>query len=189
MTTPIHAGEIITAADLNAGVQPGTVLIEEITLTSNTQPIHFNDVPTIYSHLMMVARGGVTGSQQRQIFLRFNDDNTADNYEYFRTARVANGTFRENFDAGASGAVFANWNDSQIASTAVAYFITAGGGASLPGQSTYTSTQSETADETEAGQTHFIWFGGGASVTKISLFAFASEQFLAGSVFSLYGLR
>lgn len=167
----------------------GRTLIAEQVLGSNTTFVTFSSIPSSFRHLHLVVAGKIDDSGAdfaADIFARLNNDSAA-NYDYQRLSGI-------NATAGASRSLggtqlavgrFAKRSVTTVSSLEllISDYNRATFAQAVRGQTGYISTDT-TEFYSMAGQWRTA-----AVVNRIDLFPGSSDPFLAGTVFSLYGLR
>jgi hypothetical protein len=165
-------------------------LISTQTLASTAASVTFSSIPGTYTdlYLVMSARTDIGGNPSANIFLNFNGD-VATNYSY----RILYGTGSAAASASGTSAALISLYQSQDGSGATASTF----GNALVTIPNYAGSTAKTLSSdgvtennaTAANQTLIAgsWTGT-AAITSIALTQVASANFVAGSIFSLYGL-
>ena len=156
--------------------------IATTTLGSNTGTVTFNSISGSYTDLVLVANAGATLAVDT--ILRFNNDSTA---LYSYTTLTGDGTSAASARRSAKTEIYQNWGSSLPTSINANYIIQVN---NYSNSTTYKT--SLTRFNNAAGSTDAIvgLYRSTNAITRIDLInAGSAGVFLAGSTFTLYGVK
>ena len=191
--------EVVTAAQMNEQVRDNSTwlkantaqLISETVLTGDAATITFASIPATYRHLLIkwYARGDEDATNV-EMYLTFNND-TGNNYDYMYYYFTDAGSG----DVEAIGGAYIVAGKCPTATAPADVFD--GGEILIPGYASAVGEKSlcghSTLKSADAGGNYYAFHWAGwwdatvAAITEIDIDAEAGN-FIAGSVFSLYGL-
>lgn len=179
LTLGMIPDNIITRLKMATEAKPGQVLIQEQVLAAGAQTITFSGIPATYTHLKLIVQ--TQGASGGQLHIRFNND-SGNNYSYFwGLLRAASQAWNvvDPSDRILAGVVFSS-GISTFEITIPNYrrtvfqkqaFSLSGGMVTTPEQTQVIGLWKNTA-----------------AVNRVDLANSAGVNYIAGSIFSLYGL-
>lgn len=184
MATQVNAGQIITAADLNA--LDAQRQIETITLDSNTATITFTNIPQelLHLHVVLAVRHTDTGNY-RNLLARFNGD-TGQNYHYLRWGWMGDGNTPVNYNGTISfmSVGWIGWDEWSLVNVSIPCYSVSGRVKLAAGWGLATGPIGSTSADGAVHQAGGKWDGTNP-VTEIEFSS--SGDFVSGSVATLYG--
>lgn len=164
-------------------------LLERQELTSDESFITFTGINQAFRNLELVISGYITGNQTRDLWLRFNGDNST-NYSWYRHAHVADSSEADFARFSSTTLTFGRFGTAVIwPSTAVVQILnySASDGTTAHGDGAAINngtTAAQFARWSTVGSYNI-----NAAITSISCHVGAGYGYRAGTVFSLYGKR
>jgi len=178
------ASHEVTYTPAGGGGGGGVTLISEVLLGSDQATITFSSIPNTYRHLKLIAMGRLTeATSDDYVYIQFNSD-TGSNYD---EARGVNGSYGSAFAQ--TKARLNEWPGTTGPSDCAGEFELL-----IPyyANTTFQKTArliggAKTGGSTLLIRDHTIHWRSTSAISSITLLL-ASDNFLTGSIFSLYGL-
>lgn len=181
------AGSTLSAGALTSATSKGVRLLDEQIVETDAASVTFSEIPQGFRNLWIIVSGGITGTSFRDVIAQFNGDG-GDNYTNFRTARVADSTFDEQYFAPNNSALFGRLpNGSLTGSVNVIIYGYSRTDREKIMDGTFGGVGSTSSADIFVGQAINTWMSTSA-ITSMKIFQAIGENLLAGSIFQLYGL-
>lgn len=180
------AGNQLLAEDLNDATHQGFGLIEERIIPSDMNAVTVSNIDQSFSNLWVIVTAGPNGTSERAAFWRFNND-TTNSYDNYR--------FEMKNDGGINGFRDRDISEAQIGFMAPDLLnnviLTVHGYSRTDRQKTWSGyftndVTSGTNAEVEYTGTFGVWQNTSA-ITEID-FLIATDSYLTGSLFQIYGI-
>jgi len=150
------------------------------TLVSNSTTVTFSSIPQIYTDLIVVFSGKSDGSSASLIYQMNADSGSSYSSTSIKTNGASIVTVR---DASSSNGISTNPNGFINQSLIISYFM------NYSNSTTYKTVLSRAnTEDNQSGMTVDCWRNTNA-LTSLVAWSTASYIFLAGSVFTLYGIK